>query len=68
MIEADECKLFSAKNHRGHQPAAKDILVVGLIERDRNENVHGRSAFILTDKRPAFVLVPFIEKWAKKGA
>ena len=68
VVEADECKLFSAKNHRGHQPASKDIWVVGLIERDRDENGHRRSAFMLTDKRPASVLVSFIEKWVEKGS
>ena len=68
VVEADECKLFSAKYHRGHPPAAKDIWVVGLIERDRDENGHRRSAFMLTDKRPASVLVPFIEKWVVKGS
>ena len=67
VVEADECKLFSAKYHRGHQPASKDIWVVGLIERDRDENGHRRTAFMLTDKRPASVLVPFIEKWVEKG-
>ena len=65
-VEADECKLFSAKNHRGHQPASKDIWVVWLIERDLDENGHRRFTFILTDKRPASVLVPFIEKWVEK--
>ena len=68
VVEVDECKLFSAKYHKGHQPAAKDIWVVGIIERDRDENGHRRSAFMLTDRRPASVLVPFIEKWVEKGS
>ena len=68
MVEADECKLFSAKYHKDHPPASKDIWVVGLIERDRDENGHRRSAFMLTEKRPASVLVPFIEKWVEKGS
>ena len=68
VVEGDECKLFSAKYHKGHQPAAKDIWVVGLIERDRDDTGKRRCAFILTDKRPASVLVPFIEKWVEKGS
>ena len=68
VVEGDECKLFSAKYSRGHPPVAKDIWVVGLIERDRDDTGKRRCAFILTDRRPASVLVPFIEKWVEKGS
>ena len=68
MVEGDECKLFSAKYSRGHPPVAKDIWVVGLIERDRDDTGKRRCAFILTDRRRASVLVPFIEKWVEKGS
>ena len=68
VVEGDECKLFSPKYGRGHPPAAKDIWVVGLIERDRDETGKRRCGFILTDRRPASFLVPFIEKWVKKGS
>ena len=68
VVEGDECKLFSPKYSRGHPPVAKDIWVVGLIERDRDDTGKRRCAFILTDPRPASVLVPFIEKWVEKGS
>ena len=65
VVEVDECKIFSAKYHRGNPPAADDLWVVGLLERDTNGG--RRSAFMVTEKRTAAVLVPFIRDWVEPG-
>ena len=66
VVEVDEAKLFSAKYHKGLPPAADKLWVVGIIERDRDDQGLRRSAFMLTEDRSAAVLLPFIEKWVKE--
>ena len=66
VVEVDECKLYSPKNHRGHPPAGNDIWAVGLIERDKEGG--RRSAFKLTEKRSASELVPFIKECDHEGS
>ena len=63
IVEVDECKLHSSKYHKGHPPASDDIWVVGVIERERDATGLRRSAFMMTDRLPSKVLVPFIKEW-----
>ena len=67
IVEVDECKLHSAKYHRGHPPETDEICVVELIELDRDDNGSRKSAFMLTTRRPQDVLVPFIKKWVPRS-
>ena len=65
VVEVDECKIFSLKYRRGRPPAADDLWVVGLLERDLNGG--RRSAFMATDRRTAAVLIPLIRDWVEPG-
>ena len=59
IVEVDECHLHKRKYNRGNVLASEAIWVVGLIER-RNDGER-RSAFMLTVRRNADVLIPFIQ-------
>ena len=65
VVEVDECHLFSRKYGRGTILKNEKMWVVGLIE--RGEEGGKRAAFLLTEKRGADVLVPFIQANVKKG-
>ena len=59
IVEVDECHLHKRKYDRGNVLATEAIWAVGLIER-RNDGQR-RSAFMLTVRRNADVLIPFIQ-------
>ena len=59
IVEVDECHLHKRKYNRGNVLATEAIWAVGLIER-RNDGQR-RSAFMLTVRRNADVLIPFIQ-------
>ena len=60
VVEVDECHLHGRKYNRGRPLATSALWVVGVIERDNNGQ--RRSAFLLTRRRVANVLVPFIRE------
>ena len=66
IVEVDECKLYSPKYHRGTPPSSNKLWVVGVIKPDGHNG--RRSAFMLTEKRGADVLVPFIRRWVRPGS
>lgn len=65
VVEVDECHLFSRKYGRGRVLKNEKMWVVGLIERGKEGGKRAR--FLLTEKRGANVLVPFIKSKVKPG-
>ena len=59
IVEVDECHLHKRKFNRGAALATEAVWAVGLIER-RNDGPR-RSAFMITVRRNADVLIPFIQ-------
>ena len=59
IVEVDECHLHKRKYNRGNMLASEAVWAVGLIER-RNDGER-RWAFMLTVRRNADVLIPFIQ-------
>ena len=66
IVEVDECHLHKRKYGRGSPLAADALRVVGVIERDATGQ--RRSAFLLTRRRGADVLVPFIRENVAPGS
>ena len=66
IVEVDECRLHKRKYNRGSPLATGKLWVVGLIERDATGP--RRSAFLLTRRRGADVLVPFIREHVARGS
>ena len=66
IVEVDECHLHKRKYNRGVGLATEAVWAVGLIER-RNDGQR-RSAFLLTVRRNADVLVPFIQQNVLPGS
>ena len=65
IVEVDECHLHKRKYGRGIPLATDALWVVGVIERDATGQ--RKSAFLLTRRRGADVLVPFIRENVAPG-
>ena len=66
IVEVDECHLHKRKFQRGAGLATEAIWAVGLIER-RNDGPR-KSAFMLTVRRNADALIPFIQENVLPGS
>ena len=66
VVEVDECHLHGRKFNHGRPLATSSLWVVGVIECDNNGP--RRSAFLLTRRRGADVLVPFIREHVAPGS